>query len=309
MILSHRFKENVAKYSSYSWKRKPFNLTAVYIADGRFYAGGLTDRFKGMVSLYAWAKKEGLPFRIEHTEPFQLAQYLVPNEYDWLSREGDYVKSVWTADVIYATAEANAVRRLYGKGRKRQVHFYGNKDLLDSMGVKSDEWGEIFKALFKPSVALQSSIDAVRPKLGGRWFSAVFRFQNLLGDFPEYDFQPLKTEDEKEKLINACLSEIEELVRKENGMSCLVASDSISFLERAASLDCVKTIPGRIVHPGTHACGDYEIYEKSFVDFYLLSESTKIYSIVYDRMYPSKFPMYAAKLNNIPFIRKFDSVL
>lgn len=44
-----------------------------------------------------------------------------------------------------------------------------------------------------------------------------------------------------------------------------------------------------------------EAYLKSFLDFYLLSEAQKIYRIGTSYMYPSEFPIYAAKIHEIPF--------
>ncbi len=43
---------------------------------------------------------------------------------------------------------------------------------------------------------------------------------------------------------------------------------------------------------------------KPFIDFfYLISEAQKVFSIKNKDMYPSGFPQYAAKVNNIPFER------
>ena len=41
--------------------------------------------------------------------------------------------------------------------------------------------------------------------------------------------------------------------------------------------------------------------EKISADFLLLAQCSQIFSIVLDDMYPSGFPRYAAKLNNINF--------
>lgn len=42
---------------------------------------------------------------------------------------------------------------------------------------------------------------------------------------------------------------------------------------------------------------------KSFLDFFMISESKAVYSVVINEMYKSEFPEYAAKINNIPFKR------
>lgn len=305
VVLSHIVKEKVLKLKWYKWKHETFNVTAVAVVDGRFYSGGLTDRFKGIVSLYAWAQSRSIPFRIEYTYPFSLVEYLIPNKYDWTIKDGDYVKTINAADIIYSVGEPTVIKRLRHKGYNKQVHFYGNRDLLSTLNVDLDEWGRIFTLLFKPSPRLQSSIDTAKSSIGNGYFSVVFRFQNLLGDFPEYDFKPLNTNKAKRELINTCLHIIREIIEKESGRTCLVTSDSQSFLQSASVLKGVKIIPGSLVHLGSNANGSYEQYEKSFVDFYLLSESAKIYSVVSGNMYPSEFPLYAAKVNNIPFERIF----
>ena len=83
----------------------------------------------------------------------------------------------------------------------------------------------------------------------------------------------------------------------------LVTSDSVTFLERVSSLDGVHVIPGKVVHVGSKGGEKYETYLKSFVDFYTLAGSEKIYGLATVEMYKSEFPMYAAKVNDIPFER------
>lgn len=52
-------------------------------------SGGLADRLKGMVSVYKACAETGRPFRISHTIPFELEQYLQPNVYDWRINSSD----------------------------------------------------------------------------------------------------------------------------------------------------------------------------------------------------------------------------
>ena len=42
---------------------------------------------------------------------------------------------------------------------------------------------------------------------------------------------------------------------------------------------------------------------KSFLDFFMLTEARSVSCIGTKEMYPSQFPMYAAKVNGIPFRR------
>lgn len=305
IVLSHIIKEKIFKLIWYNWSRKAFNITAVAVVDGRLYSGGFADRMKGIVSLYAWAKMRNIPFKISYSFPFQLTDYLTPNIVDWTIKEGDYVKTYSAADIIYAVSEPTVIKRLNIIGNKRQIHFYGNRDLLSSMGISLEKWGEYYNELFKPADNLKNTLEAVRNIIGDNYFSVVFRFQNLLGDFPEYNFKPLDSVQEKEDLIRTCINKVEELKVHESGRTCLVTSDSVSFLEIASKLEGVKIIPGEMVHLGSNDSGTYKQYEKSFVDFYILSESTGIYSVVSGSMYPSEFPLYAARVNNIPFQRIF----
>ena len=85
----------------------------------------------------------------------------------------------------------------------------------------------------------------------------------------------------------------------------LVTSDSVTFLKRAVQLEGVHIIPGTLTHIDGNkrqAVKDpFEVYLKSFVDFYMLTDARKIYRIGTPQMYPSEFPVYAAKVNGIPF--------
>jgi len=60
---------------------------------------------------------------------------------------------------------------------------------------------------------------------------------------------------------------------------------------------------GRVVHMDCIDTESDEVYMKSFVDFLMLSKAAKIYSIGTSQMYPTEFPLYAARVNNIPFER------
>ncbi len=75
--LKHRFKElflaTKIAFKSDSLS-KPQTKEPLYIAmvDGEAYHGGMCDRFKGIITLYAYCKYQNLPFRIRYTYPFRL---------------------------------------------------------------------------------------------------------------------------------------------------------------------------------------------------------------------------------------------
>jgi hypothetical protein len=125
----------------------------------------------------------------------------------------------------------------------------------------------------------------------------------MLGDFKEYSFKAIEDAQEREKLILKCLEAVRNLASEWPDTKILVTSDSATFLSRVSALDRVYVIPGKVVHLGSEEGEDYDVYMKSFVDFYMLSESRHVYCIGTSEMYPSEFPMYAAKINNVPFER------
>lgn len=93
------------------------------------------------------------------------------------------------------------------------------------------------------------------------------------------------------------------LSREKEGTKALVMSDSNIFVDSVKKDLNVYVIPGRILHvDNQNPDNDFEIM-KPFIDFYLISEAQKVFSIKNKDMYPSGFPQYAAKVNNIPFER------
>ncbi|MBM6857037.1 hypothetical protein [Caecibacteroides pullorum] len=294
---------------------KPQAQSPIYIAmiDGQSFHGGMCDRFKGIISLYAYCKYHDIPFRIRYTYPFKLEDYLLPATYDWILKKNEYTDNPKYCRVLYMRGEHLAKRLLKLKTNK-QVHYYSNRDCLEHInnaytnGNKNRRkfrWGELFCELFHPGPVLEERILSIKKELGDNYYAAVFRFQNLLGDFQEYHFKSLNNKDEVEKLIEKCLDSIKNLKAMHKDKALLVTSDSITFLKKAVQIEGVHIIPGTLIHmdgqKNNIPQNSYEIYLKSFIDFYMLSEAQKIYRIGTPYMYPSEFPVYAAKIHNIPF--------
>lgn len=304
--LSHIFEETIYMLKKYNWTRKNQGVCPmlVFMVDKDFYTGGMADRFKGAVSSYAWCKQRKIPFRIRYVHPFELADYLDPAEYDWRLREGEYSTCLPDSRLMYGRGEY--ARRLVRTRLSKQLHFYGNYNNLDYInrtGGTDYTWGQLFKELFRPGKELQDCIDQQSAAIGSSYIAAVFRFQNLLGDFKEYSFKSMNDQQARERMLKTCLASLEDLHMKHPHDKILVTSDSATFLETVKDLDYVYTIPGRVVHIGSTSGEDRAVYMKSFVDFYMLSRSSRIYGICTEGMYPSEFPMYAAKVNDIPFER------
>lgn len=294
---------------------KPQTERPVYIAmvDGESFHGGMCDRFKGIISLYAYCKYHKIPFRIRYTYPFRLEDYLSPAVYDWTLKENEYTDNPVYSRILYMRGEHLATRLLKLK-TTRQVHFYTNRDCLahineayarESEYKKGFNWGELFGELFKPGVVLEERIKSIKKDLGSDYYAAVFRFQNLLGDFQEYHFKAISDKKKAEKLIGQCLDSIRRLKASHGDKPLLVTSDSVTFLKRASQLEGVHIIPGTLIHMDgqkNHVPENpFETYLKSFLDFYMLCGAQKIYRIGTSYMYPSEFPVYAAKVHDIPF--------
>lgn len=278
----------------------------VFMADGRMPHGGMFDRFKGIVTTYGLAKQKGIPFKIHWICPFNLSEYLIPNEVNWIIDDSDVIFSLFKSRPLIVYGESSNPKRLWTLNVLKQVHVYYGADSLEKMNklyFANYEWGVLFKKLFSPSQRLRSVIDAYKEKLNNKYISIHFRFQNLLGDKNEiYDNKVLSKKDQ-ERLIQKCKASIDRILKDNEGYNVFVASDSDTFLSLLKSEFKLLTTDGKSVHIDNIPVMEESDIIKSFVDFYLISESSYVYSVKLDDMYSSAFPHYAAKINNRPFKR------
>ena len=303
-VIVHLIKERILLFTYYdvSLKRKTSKQLLVSIFDDRRNSFGLTDRFKGIVSLYAYSKIKNIDYRCYFTYPFELSKFLVPNKYNWSLKDNELSTNLVGVKVLILHGEKG--KRLISLRSEKQVHAYINRDyipLLNKLCGTNFLWGDLFNELFRPSPELEDCINYSLDKTGKDYIGCVFRFQSLLGDFKEYNFAILN-KNENQKLINKCIDALLKL-QKELIKPILVTSDSTTFLSEISSIEGIVTIPGKVVHLDCTDTESDDVYMKSFVDFIMLSKAEKIYSIGTDQMYPTEFPLYAAKINNIPFER------
>jgi hypothetical protein len=159
--------------------------------DGKYVHGGLGDRFAGIVSMYCFCLCRGIPFKLSYTFPFELTDFLLPNQYDWTVSETEITTNLCEAKFMDLMNDASIMKRLTQLKSKRQIHVYTNYDIVDKLNDfygKNYTWGGLFKQLFKPTGELQTIIAERKKIIGGDYICAAFRFQNMLGDFPEYDY-------------------------------------------------------------------------------------------------------------------------
>lgn len=324
--IRHRVKEfilgtKIAMKSSHLQRPSSEKPLIIAMIDGESFHGGLCDRFKGIISLYAYCKKHNYPFRIRYTYPFNLEDFLSPAQYDWTLKEGEYTDNPKYSKVLYMRGEHHATR-LLNLHVKKQIHFYSNRDMLSrinaaysktSLDDEGYDWGELFRELFKPGEILQARLDKLSREIGKDYDAAVFRFQNLLGDFKEYHFKELADKKEAENLLNKCLNYVHQLKAASPHRALLVTSDSTTFLRHVSQISGVYIIPGTLTHMDSvkhgasasdsiaSASDSMELHIKSFLDFYMISNAKKIVRVGTSIMYPSQFPVYAAKIHNRPF--------
>src|SRR5690606_17261658 len=134
------------KYHKLSFAKSDKTPMLISMVDGRRLGKGLTDRFKGIISVYALAKAVDAPYRCIYTHPMPLVDFLEPNAYNWLPNPDELSES--TSDVRFKLLrKQHTIKRLLKVlPLKRQVRVYANLDYLDEVNRKYNhqyQWGEL----------------------------------------------------------------------------------------------------------------------------------------------------------------------
>jgi glycosyltransferase involved in cell wall biosynthesis len=294
----------IRMYSWFATKQYTNNKIVLHLVDGKYSHGGFCDRFKGIVSMFCYAQANGLPFRIDYNYPFQLSDYLIPNEYNWVAQENEISRKY--ADVKYLCLVRDpSAHRLICLDTNKQIHCHANRDIVEQINTNYQtnyNWGIEFNKLFKPNEKLNELIQMHKTRMNNSYISAQFRFINLLGDFKDNTNKTL-SDSEKETLIRENLKALAELKQKYPNKTIFIASDSSVFIERASAIEGIYSLQGKVVHIDYIEGESFNVYLRVFLDFYLISESECVFAIGTDLMYKTEFPMYAAKVNNVPFER------
>lgn len=283
---------------------RAFKTGIVVMVDGRTMHGGLSDRLRGICSIYYWCKTHDVPFYIHFTYPFSLASYLPPASYDWTIEEDEISYSQEQArpallmlHLLPSKLHKRYLNHLLPLARVKQLHVYSNTNVFDK------HYKECFNELFTPAPPLHEAITAQLQQFDDKPFIAmVLRFQQLLGDFKEGDYKVLPAA-EREELIQRCLHQVD-LIHSQQAPNSLVliTSESTTFLQRAvAKLPYVRIIQGEVVHMDYTLDASYNVYLKSFVDMLTLSHAQHIYLLRTGDMYKSGFAYRAAAINDVPY--------
>ena len=289
----------------------PSSRRNVFMVDGKVGHGGMFDRLKGIVSVYAISKAQRRDFRIHFTYPFQLEKYLEPNEYDWRIDAADICRHYPAARPLFLYGECYAPRRLF-KQRKCESHFYFGYNILDKVNVRygtSYEWGQLYRELFRPTKYLQQYIDKYQGEIGTHYVVFHARFLNLLGDKVELSINPELPMAEREPLMQRLRDKMLELKSQLTGNPrIMLASDSMTFIDyMQREVPDIYVVPGTVKHIDTAGNTDDAENIKMFLDYHLIAHASKVYNIVATGMWPSAFPEYAAKIGDVVFERIYLS--
>jgi hypothetical protein len=270
--------------------------------DGRVMHGGLVDRLKSAVLVYAICKANNIPFKIYFSSPFKLQDILLPNEYDWIISKKDLTSNIFDTKIITSYTGKLKLKFNY----KTQIHVYnfggGYIDHINSQFNTDYTFASLFKELFQPSDKLSLLIDDIKKKIGGSYISVCYRFQSLLGDFYEgkhFENKLLSFSNiEREKLINLSIAALMNIKENHPNMQILVTSDSSTFTSLVSKIPNIITIPGKTVHMDYTSNEEENTYLKSYLDLYMLSGGDKIYRVSGKGLYESGFPNVAALMSN-----------
>lgn len=287
-------------------KRQEVANRYIFMVDGKIPHGGMFDRLKGIITIYALAKTTGKDFRICFNYPFRLSKYLQPKEYDWEIEDKDICYSYPYSRPIIAYGEIKNTRRLLIE-RKGEIHFYYGYNSLDDVNRKygtNYDWGSLYRELFMPSPYLQQYIDKYQKEINGQYVAIHTRFLNLLGDKVETDINPELGETEKRELIDKITAAVKEISKQEGNKRIMICSDSMNFINHITKeIPDVYVIPGTVKHIDTAGATNDSENIKMFLDYHLISRASKVYNIVANGMWPSAFSEYSAKIGNIAFER------
>lgn len=291
----------IRKYYHFSLLKKRPIPFVIFSMDGKNFTNGFADRLRGIITAYAYAKANDLPFRIDHTEPFKIEEYYAPNEVNWLLNENEKDNNiVYTSPLVLL--DYTKGRRLLYLPKWRQYHIFANINAIDLINKHFNtnySYSNLFRELFKPSDYLLESLLPFKKYVQEGYISVSFRFMQLMGDFKDVRGIVLGIEEQNE-LILKCHNFLHN-IRKSNPTIpyILVTSDSTKFMESLKGLDYVFYIPGKIGHIGYISSN--EIHLKTMQDFYMISKAKKAFMGYTGGMYKSHFAKSAADTTGIPY--------
>ena len=242
----------------------------------RYPGGGLADRFKGIVSCFALAKKLQREFIINWTYPYKLTTVLSPNKVNWLQRP---IQGTHSSHRIFDAPGHNA----YKDALQNYISFFKEDILIFETNVnflediKSDElFSSLFNELFTYSFELP-------PSIKNKPLGVAARFGGQQADWNDPTFNRDVTYEDVYNSIRKYIV---------NDCPVFLCTDSSKFLnfclENKLNYYTSKNKPEHIDYAGCSENG----FKKAFEDFFILRECEPILSL------KGNFAITAALSNN-----------
>lgn len=301
-------KNQAAYWTKLMWLKRSYSNNApisalenvvIFMVDGKIHHGGMADRLRGLVSAYNISLELGFAFKIHFVSPYKLEDYLLPNTFDWTIKDNEISYNSKFSKVAYIRSHTINPHRLKEsidrakRGKYKQLHIYSNAEYFPR------PFSTCFAELFKKADDMQELINWNKSQIGYIYISVTFRFQQLLGDFKEGNFQVL---DEKDAnvLIDECLEAVNKIHKMHpEYKKVLVTSESPTFLNAVTQFDYVHVIPGDVQHIDFNSSLiDRSVNLKSFVDLFMISEAEKSILVYSEPLYLSAFVRTGSLVSN-----------
>ena len=294
-------------YKPFSFFRnKRTDAKYIFMVDNKMPIGGMFDRLKGIISIFAISKNRNKTFKLNFKYPFDLSQYLMPNQYDWTIDDDEIVYQYPKSRPIIAYGEYADPKRLM-KNHSGECHFYYGYNSLKEINAKfgSDyKWTDLYNELFRPTEHLQKYINYYKNEIGENYVVVHFRFLNLLGDKTETDINPVLDQKNIEALMIKSKNKIMGIAANHPNSRIMLSTDSNNFVEYIKKeIPEIYVVPGKIKHIGTAGTTSDEENLKMFIDYYLIAGAKCVYSVYGKGMWKSAFPEYSAMIGGCPFNR------
>ena len=287
---------------------KKYSRILIYYSSKYFLSGGFTDRLKGIITAYQLSKITRRKFKIIFNHPFKLTEIFDQNKINWKidsqieKKILSYAKYYDFIDETNPEKIKNNINNIMNDHNK-VISIRINQDYSDYLSKDSNaSWNDYYNHLFKLSEKSREILNQYSSEDWGKMIGVHCRFINLLEDHIEQG-NKLSNKDQN-ILINKVFLVLDEILKNCKNCKIFLCTDSKKFIDNIKNNYTLNNqlviIDGIPKHSEKNKIIDNDL-NKIISDFFLLSECSKIISIVLDDMYPSGFPKYSAKLKNKDF--------
>lgn len=270
--------------------------TLFFIIDPHQRHPGFADRLKVFCCIDYIAEQNGYDFKLVLDDDFPLERYLEPNETDWRGRHEMLSHSRKDVRLIAYNGGKADIPVL--KKDICQYHIYNYIGLDVLRRTQGDQWrhawNKQFHHLFRPTEYLNSLLSQYEDYPPKSYVAVHIRFVNALDQIEEGFYNKLDATGQQQ-LVENCLDALNYLQRNYQ-QPLLVFSDSERFLKIAHEHGYQRIEGGKVGH--ISFCS--EAFEKTVLDFHMLSRASRIVRINSPLIYGSTFPIYASFMGNCP---------